>query len=159
MTEPEIAAEYVVASASGAEGVNVALFVAASYETIPATGLPEPSVKVNVADVNVAGFMDRENVAVIEPVGAPVAPSVGDVAVTVGGGGAGAAVVNDHVRAEPSATPSADFTVPASVAVYTVDGAKADAGVKTAWLVEPLYETLPATRFPPPSRTVNVARG
>jgi hypothetical protein len=76
----------------------------------------------------------REKVAVgATVVATPVAPLAGVFAVTVGGV---ATVVNDHVTADARATPSADFTVVSSLAVYVVFVASEADGVSVAFDVD-----------------------
>jgi hypothetical protein len=77
-------AVYVVPGASGALGVKVAVWLAASYATDPAT-VPDGPVNVKLEAVIVLGAIARENVAVsAAAVLTLVAPSVGERPVTVG---------------------------------------------------------------------------
>jgi hypothetical protein len=80
-----IVAVYGVPAARSAVGFNVATLVVLSYATAAATVVPVPVLNVNVPDVIVEASMASENVPVTFVVTAtPVAPPVGDVAVTVG---------------------------------------------------------------------------
>jgi hypothetical protein len=91
-------AVYPVGPARDAEGVNVPVFVAASYETIPVTGVP-PAVAatVKVLAVRLAGSIASLNVTVIGLVTeTPVAPDAGDVDTTLGG--ASSRVVKETVK-------------------------------------------------------------
>src|SRR6266849_1577931 len=75
-----------VPAARLAEGVKVAILVAATYVTCPDTFAP-PEVKINVEVLIVAGFIALLNVAVINavPAKARVEPSGGVTEVTLGG--------------------------------------------------------------------------
>lgn len=96
--------------------------------------------------VIVVGSMAREKVAVTVAVAAmPVAPSTGDVAVTAGGAGALAQVVNDQDTALESGTPSEAVTAVERRAVYVVESARDAEGVSVAVLVVSSYETVAAT--------------
>jgi hypothetical protein len=100
--------------ASGEDGVSVAVFVALLYATVAATGPPELE-SVNVEAVIVVASIARENVALtVALVATAVALDAGLLEVTVG---ATLTVVKLHVYALASATPSAAFTVAATVAV------------------------------------------
>src|SRR5207248_1122208 len=77
-------AVYVVPAASAAVGVNVAVFVVPLYETLAATA-PAGPASVNPARRSSDPFIAREKVALAAvPIDTPVAPSAGDLAVTVG---------------------------------------------------------------------------
>ena len=136
--EPEIVTVYVVPSANGDDGVRVAVRVVSLYETTPATGPPE-LLTVIVEDVRVVASIDREKVACTgAPRATDAACEAGDVAVTVGGAGGVAAVVNVHDTGEPSETvPSLDRIDEASVAVYVFASPSGADGVNTTRLVAP----------------------
>ena len=77
---------YVLEKASAAVGVNVAVFVAESYVTVPATPPSPAFVTVKLELVIVVESIERENVALIGAVAEmPVAPDAGTVELTVGG--------------------------------------------------------------------------
>jgi hypothetical protein len=68
-------------------------------------------------------------------VATPVAPLDGVTDVTIGGVGAGAAVVNDQVKLAAIGVPASSFTPdvpPTTVAVYVVELARASAGISLA---------------------------
>jgi hypothetical protein len=102
--------------ASAALGVNVAVFVAESYATVPVTAPSPVFASVKVAVVIVVASIGRENVALTSVlVATPVAPEAGTVDVTVGG--AGAAVVKLQLTGAASGVPSEALTVDATFAV------------------------------------------
>jgi hypothetical protein len=85
--EPARFATYVVPPASGALGVNVAVFVVALYETVAGTAEPPVGLSVKLELVIVEAFMSRENVALtVVPVETSVASPAGDALTTAGGG-------------------------------------------------------------------------
>jgi hypothetical protein len=92
---------YVVPAASAAPGVSVATFVVESYDTLAATGEAAPcAVSVKLDAVIVVASIDCENVAVtVALVATPVAPSAGDVDVTLGEPSACATPRTDAARA------------------------------------------------------------
>jgi hypothetical protein len=78
-------AVYVVPFVSADAGVSLAVFVAESYATVAATGLPPFGVSVKLDVVIVVAFIALENVAVgFTKVLTSVAAFAGVVAVTVG---------------------------------------------------------------------------
>jgi hypothetical protein len=124
------AAVYVVEFASAAVGVRVAVRVVELYVTDAATGEPPLGVSVKLDAVRVVGSIGIENVTVgATATATPVAPSGGVFAVTVG---VAPVVAKVHEVGPATATPSAAFTVPSSVAVYAVLNASCELGVSVA---------------------------
>lgn len=116
-------------------GVSVAVFDAASYETVAATALPPFGTSVNEPVVSVLASTARENVAVtLVDCATNVSPPAGDVEVTESGGG-GALVVNAQVTAPESVVPSAAATVAARRAVYCFEYVSGAEGVRRAVFV------------------------
>jgi len=75
----------VVLPVSAAPGASVAVRVAAAYVTVAATGLFDPSRRLNVLPLTVAGSIASLNVALADAkMSTPVAPLAGDLPVTVG---------------------------------------------------------------------------
>lgn len=110
-------------------------------------------VSVKEEDVIVVGSIARENVALAVAVAAmPVAPSAGVRAVTVGGAGALAQVVNDQETALESGTPSEAVTAVDRRAVYVVERASGAEGVSVAVWVVSSYTTVAATAPLGPAR-------
>src|SRR5439155_24614229 len=99
-------AVYDVEKRSGTFGVSVAVFVAALYETVAATGVAPFAATVKLELVIVVASMAREKVAVtVDVATTPVAPAAGVVEVTVGGFDV-AAVVKLQLKAPASGVPS-----------------------------------------------------
>ena len=97
--------------------------------TIPPTGVVPGPVKVNVAEVIVAGFIASLNVAEIAVLTASaVAASTGIVETIVGG----AAVVKVHTKLAASAAPVGFFAPEVIVAVYNVLVVSTTVGVNAA---------------------------
>jgi hypothetical protein len=93
---PLAVAVYVVENAKAAEGVKVAVLVAALYATVAVTAVPAAFLSTKDS---VEGWTASLNVAVTAvPVDTLVAPAAGERAVTVGAvRSGGAAVVKDQV--------------------------------------------------------------
>ena len=122
-----IVAVYKVPVARSAVGVNVA--VVPAYATVPATGVAPGPVKVNVAEVIVAGFMARLKVAEIVALAvAAMAALTGTVEITVGG----AAVVKVHTKLASRGAPVGPFAPVVMVAMYKVPVARTAVGVNVA---------------------------
>jgi hypothetical protein len=111
---PLTVAVYVVPYARELAGVNVAVLLAESYETAPATAVPPLSFNVNATDDAVTAWL---NVAAgFTPTSTPVAPLTGDTDATAGAAGA-AAVVNVQEYGAVMVWPVL-FVAPLTVAVY-----------------------------------------
>src|SRR5438876_8804958 len=81
-------------------GLNVAIVLDGSSETLPAIGLPPNGAIVKVRSLNVEASIARENVALgVAATSMPVAPSLGSLAMTVGGP---VAVLKLHCTADTS---------------------------------------------------------
>src|ERR1700683_415563 len=114
-----------------ATGVNVA--VVPAYVTVPGTGVAPGPVRVNVAEVIVAGSMASLKAAEIAVLTATaVAPLAGIVETTVGG----TAVVNVHAKLAASAAPVTSLAPVVIVAVYKVPVARRADGLNVAVLPE-----------------------
>jgi hypothetical protein len=130
-------------------GVKVAVMPA--KVTVPATGVAPGPVNVNVAALIVAGFIASLNVAeTVVLAAAPVAPFIGIVEMTVGGG----AVVKVHTKFAASAAPVGSFAPVVIVAMYKVLVARMVVGVNVA--VVPAKVTVPATGVAPGPAKVKV---
>jgi hypothetical protein len=99
--------------------LKVAVFVGASYVTVPEILDPPVGLSVNVVPVTVELCRSSLNVAVTDELTAtPGAPSAGVLLVTVGGVlSACAAVVNDHTLFEANALPAMSLTPVVTVAL------------------------------------------
>ena len=138
-----------VPAASAAVGVNVA--VVPAKVTAPATGVAPGPVNVNVAALIVAGFIASLNVAeTVVLTATPVAPFIGIVEMTVGGG----AVVKVHTKLAASAAPVGSFAPVVIVAMYRVLVARMVVGVNVA--VVPARVTVPVTGVAPGPAKVKV---
>jgi hypothetical protein len=138
---------------SADDGVNVAVLLVESYETVAATA-PDGPVSVKLDDVIVVESIAREKVALTAvPVETPVAFVAGEVDVTVGGV---LTVVKLQVTADASAAPSDDLIVVASFAVYVVPALSAEDGVSFAVSVVESYVTVAATDEPPAGVSVKL---
>lgn len=145
-------AVYCVLGSRFAVGANVAVFVAATYVTVPGTAAPPVvTARVNVAAaVIVPEFMASLNVAVIFWfMGTLVAPFRGFVEITDGI----VPVVKVHTKLLARWFPRGSAAPVVIVPVYTVLAARAALGVNVA--VMPEYVTTPATA-PPGAVTVKV---
>jgi hypothetical protein len=115
------------------KGEKVAVFVAASYVTVPASATPPAAaatVKVPGAVMVDAAIGALKVAAICWLRGTPVAPLAGTTEVTVGGG----AVVKVNTKLAASASPVGSFAPVVIVAVYNVEPARGAAGVKVAVL-------------------------
>jgi hypothetical protein len=133
-----------VLNASGDEGVNVAVFVATSYETIPGIVDEDPenvstTVELFINEVFIASL----NVIVTAVfTDTPPDASGGVTAVTVGDVVSGAdAVVNSEKNWGESALPATSRTPFVTVTEYCVPNASGVDGAIVAVLVPALYET------------------
>jgi hypothetical protein len=120
---------YVMFEFNGAEGVNVAVFVAALKAFVPATALPAGSVTTTVCPVTASLY----TIETAEFTAAPVAPDAGVTDVTVGR----AAVVKDHVAGDITAPPLV-AVAPDTVTEYVVAGVSVALGVNVAMVPPPL---------------------
>jgi hypothetical protein len=134
LVAPEATTEYVVVALKGADGVKVAVFVAALYAVDPAT-LPPGPVTTIVAPVT-AWLKPTATVAFIATL---TAPEAGVCEVTVGA----AAVVKLHETGAMPALP--DAVEPDTVAVYVVFGASGAFGVNVAVVLAAFSVRVPGT--------------
>jgi len=124
-----IVALYKVLLARTTDGVNVA--VDPEYVTAPATGVSPGPVKVNVALLNVSGFIGSVKRAERRVfTGTAAAPAAGTVEIIVG-----SPVVKLHTKLAAKGLPPGSVAPVVMVATYTVLAASETDGVKVA--VEP----------------------
>ena len=134
-----------------AAGVKIAVLLAATYVTAPATAVPPGPVTINVAVVMAAGFIGSLKVAeILWFSGTPVARFAGIVAVTLGM----VPVVNVQTKFAASALPAGSVAPVVIVPVYVVLASRLAAGVNVA--VAPEEVTAPITAVPPGPASVNV---